>query len=239
MTVHFPRKADRFEFDGEVAEIFDDMAARSLPAYHYVYNLISDWVARNDLPHYSQVWDFGTSTGKGLVAVQRGAKHPYIHYLGCDISEPMIGKASAKCAWAQISQHDLNAGLPPQLEVGNVSVAMFGWTLQFLEDVLLRQRLLKDAFDALAPGGVLFVMEKFRDEGPFASIQQDAYISWRRDNGYSLEEIRAKTVALRGAMYPWRVEDLLTTMSLVDGIESAVTLYRMFSFGGFAFVKAK
>ena len=238
MNVHIPAKPDKFEFDADVAPIFDNMALRSLPGYEYVYRLITTYVSRTFMPGYSQVWDFGTSTGAGLKAVQRGAQHPYLHYWGCDISDPMLDQAEAKSNWFELIQHDLTLGLPQQVQYGNVSIAMYGWTLQFLEDRELRKRLLKDTFNALVPGGTMFVMEKFVDDGPFGPMLQDNYIGWRRDNGYSLHEIKAKTQALRGAMFPWKISDLMAAMSEVNEVESVTTLFRLYSFGGFAFRKS-
>ncbi len=237
MTVHFPRNAERFEFDAEVAEIFDDMAARSLPGYDYVYHRITDIVSRMSVPHYSQVWDFGTSTGMGLKAVQRGAKHPYVHYLGCDISDPMVKKA-AGLPWAKIITHDLTTGLPADVASGKVAVAIFGWTLQFLENRVLRERLITEAYRALMPGGWLFVMEKFSDTTEFGDTMQDAYIAWRRDNGYSLEEIEAKSMALRGAMFPWHETSLLAAVQRASGgLADCRVLFRLFNFGGYAVQK--
>lgn len=238
MNVHYPAKPDKFEFDADVAGLFDNMALRSIPGYEYSYGMITGFTRSRYIPHYSQVWDFGTSTGRGLAAVMDGANHPYIRYMGCDISDPMLDQAQENCTWAEFVKHDLTQGLPAELERGNVSIAIYGWTLQFLEDKELRARLLRDTFDALAPGGVLFVMEKFADTGPFSSLLQDRYISWRRDNGYSLPEIQAKNRALKGAMFPWEVTDLMLAMSQVDKVASVTTLFRLYSFGGFAFCKS-
>lgn len=231
---HFPAKPEKFEFDAEVAEIFDNMAERSIPNYKFIYDRISDIVARLNIPHYSQVWDFGTSTGMGLKAVQRVARHPYIDYFGCDISEPMINKAK-DLEWAEFIQCDLTQGFPNPLVRGDVIVAVYGWTLQFIEDFEIRRKLLRDTYEALMPGGVMFVMEKFKDDTKFGQTMQDAYIAWRRDNGYTLSEIKAKNLALRGAMYPWPMPELMKTMIPLGADIGFLSLN--FNFAALAFFK--
>lgn len=235
---HIPAKADQFEFDSEVAEVFDNMAVRSLPSYRYVYERIAEYAAGIEFPRYSQVWDFGVSTGAGLAAVQRGARHPFVDYRGVDISDAMILKAKSRCPWAHIINHDLREGLPKEIERGNVAVAIFGWTLQFLgNDHALREALIEVAYDNLMPGGMLFIMEKFDfSERRLGAGLEDAYYRWRRDNGYTLEEIRAKSLALAGAMWPWppdALEDICDRLQPTEWM----WLYRQFNFGGIAIVK--
>lgn len=229
---HIPADPQKFSFDAEVAEIFDDMAKRSLPGYDYAYARIREYAATLDIPKYSQVWDFGVSTGKGLQSVQLGARHPFIHYMGCDISDPMIAKAKANCPWAEIEHHDLTYGLPSRCEKDKVAIAIFGWTLQFVTDRIgTRQWLIRQAYDRLMPGGLLFVMEKFDIPLTLGEGLNNAYYKWRRDNGYSLVEIEAKSVALQAAMHPWTHFQLEKTL---DGLKPSewMWMYRLFNFGG-------
>ena len=231
--VHIPANPEKFEFDAEVSEIFDDMAVRSLPGYEEIYSTITDIVKLSEIPDFSQVWDIGTSTARGLLAVKEGAKSPYLDYKGCDVSEAMCEKAKAKAPWADIYCHDLRTGMPE--DFSEPSIIIFGWTLQFLDDYALRAKLLNEAFTKLKKGGFLFVMEKFRVSGPIGEIMQKRYIEWRRDNGYTLKEIKLKNVALKGAMFPWRDIDLIRNVSFSNA--SINWINRTFNFGAVAIQK--
>lgn len=237
--LHIPANPNRFSFDAEVAAIFDNMAARSLPGYQHVYDRITEIVKRMDIAPYSQVWDFGVSTGAGLMSVRRGAKSAFLDYNGADISQPMLDQTAKKCPWAVLHHHDFEEGLPPAVEKGNVAVAIFGWTLQFLESVELRHRLLRETYEALKPGGILFVLEKWAPRAqPMGSVLDEAYYDWRRDNGYTLAEIKAKSTALTNAMWPWSREALGEALLRAGFRADAVTdLYRLYTFGGVAAIK--
>lgn len=229
---HIPENPDKFEFDAEVAEVFDNMAERSLPNYLSSYRVIGHLAARMKLPKYSQVWDIGTSTGRGLSAIKDGVGlNPYLDYYGVDISEPMCKKAAENCPFATIVNHDLNLGLPSQVKQGKVSVFVFGWVLQFIEDTHMRRVLLQEAYKSLAAGGFIVVMEKYRLPHEIMNgVMQDSYISMRVDNGYSLEEVEKKTAALRNSMWP-STPDFTTEILKECGADVQV-LYRELNFGG-------
>ena len=68
------------------------------------------------------------------------------------------------------------------------------------------------------------------------AIMQDSYLSWRRQNGYSIEEIEAKTKSLSGAMRLWsqeRTEGVLRSA----GASKIVPIYHIMNFGGLFAVK--
>ncbi|WP_161906075.1 methyltransferase domain-containing protein [Paracoccus sp. MKU1] len=242
---HIPKNPDRFVFDEEVAPIFDNMARRSLPLYEHVYDMVRE-VCR-DVAVYpgDQVWDFGVSTGRGLRAVRAGFDEPLVDYWGCDISQPMLDIASERCPWARFRRVDFEGDGLPVADMRNVRVALWAWTLQFLPDYELRVRLLSETYDRMAPGGVLFLMEKWQHAGvqpvatsPVPPALQRAYMHFRRDNGYMADEIVAKSTALKGAMWPWSRAEAVNALVLAGfEVENITGLYQMFNFGGLVAVK--
>jgi len=233
---HIPARADYFEFDASVADVFDNMAARSLPGYRHFWDMVTLVMSQRGLPHWTQVWDMGVSTGTGLDAVRRAVFHPYASFHGIDISEPMLEKAKQRCPYAELKVHDLLTGLP-EIEKGKAGVFIWGWTLQFIKGKEHRAALLRQCAEALHDDGIIFVAEKFdlSHDPELATAMQDAYISWRVGNGYTLEEIAAKQKALAGSMDPWTHEELLTAAAAA-GLK-AKPIYRQFSFGGYALVR--
>lgn len=231
-TKHMPLNPEKFEFDATVAPLFDDMAVRSIPGYAMCHEGIAATLIGLRYPPYSQVWDFGTSTGRALWSVRNGLQDPLLDYRGVDTSDAMLEQARAAVPFAEFSQHDLTQGLPPELERGNVAVAVYGWTLQFMPDFTSRWKLVKQTYDALCPGGVMFIFEKFLCSNDRHQLTSDrGYMWWRRANNYSLGEIKAKTLALRGSMKPWEHEELEAVLETCDESEW-YWLYKQFHFGG-------
>lgn len=237
LAPHYPTDPNHFEFDEGVAKVFDNMALRSLPGYERAYQVIGHMAARSNFPHFTQVWDMGTSTGKGLATIHAAmGLNPYIDYYGVDISAPMLERALAKCPFATMLNHDLTKGLPAEVNVGEVGVIVFGWVLQFIEDVGARERILRAAYAALAKGGFIAVMEKYNIPDPLLNgVMQDSYITMRRQNGYTLDEIKAKNKALSTAMWPSAPE--WTANVLTDAGADVHILYRELNFGGLIAIK--
>lgn len=228
---HFPADPTKFVFDASVAKIFDNMAMRSIPGYGYFFERVSEIVSRKRLPEFSQVWDMGVSTGAGLDAVKRAVFHPFVEYFGVDISQPMLEKAGERCPYATLFKHDLETGLP-ELERGNVSVFLWGWTLQFLQSKELRADLLAQCAASLRSDGMIFVGEKFvHDDADCQQVLEDGYYKFRLENGYTIAEIKAKSAALANSMWPWTHEELIATAEKC-GLK-AKPLYRQFNFGGY------
>lgn len=231
---HIPKNSMLFEFDEEVISVFDNMASRSIVGYKRAYELLTHLFNRVSLPRYTQVWDMGTTTGKGLHTVRAGRRlDPYIDYWACDISEASVKVVGEKHPWANTMVHDFRDGLPSEIMVGKVSAMIWGYTLQFLESQSLRKELLRKSYEAMCPGGVLVVLEKFRLEDDFFNdLMQDAYITFRRENGYTLEEIGAKTQALSNSMWPTSPEFMESALREA-GFKNIQVLYRDLNFGGF------
>jgi tRNA (cmo5U34)-methyltransferase len=222
----------RFVFDADVAAVFDDMAVRSIPGYNHAHDSIGAMVESVSLPDFTQVWDFGASTGKGLESVLLHAVNPLVHYYGCDTSQPMLEKARERLDVFEVNlfSHDLTTGLPRALRKWQVSVAIYAWTLQFIEDREIRRDLLRQTYEALAPGGMMFVFEKFvLADRQVNEVMQRAYMRFRRAS-YSLEEIEAKNRALANSMWPWAPEDRTTVLNTCGARWEWV--YRQMNFGG-------
>ena len=195
-------------------------------------------VARSNITK-GQVWDFGCSTGRGLRAASRGAIPGDLTFLGCDNSLDMVNRTKATCPWATVFQHDLRGGLPAEVEVGEVKVAIFGYVLQFIQDLSIRRKLLKDAFEALDWGGMLFIMEKYEDgHVGYDDVMQDAYVGFRLMNGYSRAEIDAKTQALENAMWPCARGFTLNALRAA-GADRVLPIYSSLNFGGYVAFKSR
>src|SRR5262245_65261097 len=95
-------RASDFEFNAEVASVFDDMLVRSIPFYREQQSLIEQ-VARKFYIPGTAVYDLGCSTGLTLVNIA-GALDADARLVGYDFSGPMLDKAQQRVAAAGFSR---------------------------------------------------------------------------------------------------------------------------------------
>lgn len=184
-----PRDAERFRFDAEVADAFQDMVERSVPGYASLIHGIALLGGK-----YAQVgatcYDLGCSLGTAARALsaRMGPEHPI---LAVDSSPDMI----ARCTRAPSSSVQYRCADIREVELGSADVVVLNLTLQFLppED---RLPLLRRIAEASRPGGALILTEKIRFDEPAESLVQKRYEDFKRAQGYSELEISQKRTAL-------------------------------------------
>ena len=190
----------QFEFDANVAEVFDDMLNRSIPHYQEVLGLSADFAleyARDG----SMVLDLGTSTGSMLLEIAAKARVP-LRLCGIDSSASML----------EVARKKLDAyGLEAQLICGDIlqeafpnsDVIVANYTLQFIRP-LEREKLVHKIFNALNSQGVFILSEKVICENKtldFKMIQY--YLQSKKKHGYSEFEISKKREALENVLIPY------------------------------------
>ncbi len=187
----------RFDFNREVAEVFDDMIRRSVPGYTLTLDMLAV-LAGEHAVQGQYVYDLGCSIGAGIAAMlpQIPDGHTIV---GVDRSLDMLqrarhllrdGRVCLVCAdICQFSLHD--AGL-----------VVMNFTLQFVPPKD-RLALLRRIYQALNPGGALILSEKIRfrqnDEEDFHIKHHHAF---KRLQGYSQLEISRKRTALERVLIP-------------------------------------
>jgi tRNA (cmo5U34)-methyltransferase len=205
--VHTPKRRDAFEFDSEIASIFENMALRSIPMYAETHNVHAAITKEYADTHFQErqfsVADIGASTGVFLKALSAKygceAHQNPSHFRACaiDPSWHMLDKLSIQLPWvvpvnmeAQFV-HTLGA----RFDIVNLS-----YVLQFIPR---NERLLalQSIANSMRSGGLLFVSQKVTINNVFEHSFTDEYIRFRKDNGYSDEEIAAKTEALKNSMW--------------------------------------
>src|SRR5437868_2545007 len=98
-----------FVFDETVADVFDDMIARSVPFYAEQQRMIAELATAFWSPG-SLVYDLGCSTGATLIQLVQSLG-PDARAVGYDSSRPMLARASANVARAGLAARvDLRAG---------------------------------------------------------------------------------------------------------------------------------
>jgi len=197
-----------FVFDERVARVFDDMVARSVPYYDEIQRLQADLAVEFLPERESLVYDLGCSTGTTLHLL---ASHPRCpkaaRFLGLDNSRAMLEEARTKleavAGRVELMEADLNAGV----ELRPCRIVFLNWTLQFVRP-LYRESLVRRIFEALEPGGALFLSEKVLLGDSFLNrLYIEHYLRHKKSKGYSDAEIQRKREALENVLVPYRLEE--------------------------------
>lgn len=187
-------------FDADVATSFDDMLSRSIPDYEQMRSSVLA-VGRRFAADRPTVFDLGCSRGEALAPfVKLGWRG-----IGYEISGPMFDAASSRFEEndnVTIVRHDLRNQFQP---VAHADVVLCVLTLMFVP-TNYRQRVLRDAWRALRPGGALILVEKVLGAGELDDVFVDSYHELKGQNGYGQEEIRKKALALEGVLVPLTAE---------------------------------
>lgn len=227
----------KWEFDAEVTDVFEEMLRRSIPQYDVMRQAVFN-IASRYAKDKSAIVDLGCSRGDALAPlVDRFGAHN--RYVGVEVSQAMLDAARKRfqgyidCGVVSIRDMDLRHAFPPE----RASVILSVLTLQFTP-IEYRLKIVRDAFNALLPGGALILVEKVL--GATADLDAalvDLYYSMKRDHGYSQEEIDRKRLSLEGVLVPvtaaWN-EQLLHQC----GFTEVDCFWRYLNFAGWIAVKA-
>lgn len=180
------RRSD-FEFNEEVANIFDDMLKRSVPFYSEQQNLLKAIVKKFYMPG-TKIIDLGCSTGTTLIHLAKAIDNA-AQLVGYDNSEPMLGKARANMELANVSEQiellhaDLNEDLSA-LDFSNASIVTLCWTLQFIRP-LKRDALINKIYGSMLERGALIVTEKvLTNDSHMNRFFIEFYFDFKRKNGF-------------------------------------------------------
>lgn len=228
-----------FQFNEEVAGVFDDMLLRSIPFYREQQSLIEEIARRFALPG-SAVVDLGCSTGTTLIQLA-GVLDPGIRLSGYDNAEPMLARARANSQAAGLENRigfhagDLNGSLD-EIKLAGSSLVTICWTLQFVRP-LNRDRLVRKIYSSLAEGGALIVMDKvLTNDSDMNRFFIDFYYEFKRRNGYSEQEIERKREALENVLIPYRLDENIELFRR-NGFATVETFFQWYNFAGFLCVK--
>lgn len=225
-----------FEFDDQVARVFDDMINRSIPLYREIIFRQVQLIERYYQPG-THIFDLGCSNGNlSLQLCRRMADVPFT-LTAVDNSEPMLAAfserlASTPCA-DRVALKCEDIGRTP---IENASVVVLNFTLQFLPPAQ-RSGLVNRIYEGLTPGGALLFSEKVTHAHQgMADLQQDLYHTFKRENGYSELEISQKREALEKVLIPETMEQHLDRLHQAGF--SAVDLWlKWFNFAAWIAIK--
>ncbi|SCY26900.1 carboxy-S-adenosyl-L-methionine synthase CmoA [Desulfoluna spongiiphila] len=195
-----------FEFNENVAGVFNDMIHRSVPLYRETVRRQAQLAARF-YKEGTAVIDLGCSNGNfGMRLLHEMGKRP-LRVVAVDNSAPML-----EIFQERLDNHPAGDRIElirtniQDLAMEPASVVVLNLTLQFLP-VAERDALIARAHEALIPGGILLITEKvIHEEKELTDLQQEFYYRFKGENGYSNLEISQKRDALENVLIPETVE---------------------------------
>ena len=228
---------DKWQFDKEVTDCFDEMLERSIPAYADMRELVTR-IGKKYVKRKTSIVDLGCSTGEAINPFIKsfGAQNQYKLY---DVSKPMLEETRKRYAgwikegFVDVQEFDIRNGLPENLFT---SLVLSVLTLQFTP-IEYRQKIIQSIYDSLEPGGALILVEKVLGSSyAMDRMLVDEYYRIKADNAYTQEQISAKRKSLEGVLVPitakWN-EDMLKEA----GFKNVDCFWRYLNFAGWVAVK--
>ena len=240
MTIDQTVPDGKWTFDQNVTDAFDDMLARSIPAYNVMRELTTR-LAWSLISPGTDVVDLGCSRGTAVEPLVRGSRDNVFRL--ADVSEPMLSAARSRfrseieSGKVYVENIDLRTDYPVALSGGpSVSVTLCVLTLQFTP-IEYRWDILQRVYDSTYRGGALLIVEKVLGDGSRLHNLFDAeYLDHKRRNDYTEEQIARKRASLEGVLVS---QTAAANESMLRGVgfRSVDTYYRWLNFAGWVAVK--
>lgn len=220
-----------FTFNSRVAGVFDDMVNRSVPFYEEMQRMVAELAADHCREH-TKIYDLGCSTGTTLIHMDHTVP-ANIGFVGIDDSIDMLNKCQQKMeALPSMRPYELMVeDLNRQVCIEDASVVVLCLTLQFVRPIN-RERLLKDIYEGLVPGGTVIIVEKILAED--SNFNRDFikyYYDMKRRNHYSEMEIAQKREALENVLIPYKLSENISLLQMV-GFDHSEVFFKWYNFSG-------
>ena len=232
----FDQKIDvsEFCFNADVAAVFADMLARSVPGYQTMLEMMTLFAERYG-QHNSRFYDLGCSLGAVSLALSKTAAKRNIDIIAVDYSADMIAKCRRNL------NHLKNSNILCQdittLDISRASVVVLNLTLQFIQPAK-RHALLKTIYQGLKAGGILLLSEKtHRKNASENNILQTLHLDFKRANGYSELAISQKRAALENVLQTDEAWHHIKRLKQI-GFAHALCWFQCFNFASFIAFKS-
>ncbi len=226
---------EAFTFDGQVADVFENMINRSVPGYQLILDMIGLLTEKYAQPH-SNCYDLGCSLGASTLKIRQHLPAT-CHVIGVDNSSAMVERCRTNIArdHSQASV-EIREEAMQITQIHNASIVVLNFTLQFIKDEQ-RTDLLKRIASSMLPGGAMILSEKLRFED--SNMQQqmtELHHNFKKYQGYSDLEIAQKRAALENVLVPNTEQEHLERLT-ESGFSSVQMVMRCLNFATFLAIK--
>ncbi|RPJ82755.1 MAG: carboxy-S-adenosyl-L-methionine synthase CmoA [Deltaproteobacteria bacterium] len=222
------QKVAPFEFNQDVAVVFDDMIQRSVPFYREIIQRQAQLIKLFYHPK-SIIYDLGCSNGNLGIHLCEVMPDNF-KMIAVDSSKPMLTVYEEKLASSPLKDRiELQCNDILSVNLTQASVIVLNLTLQFLP-MNQRYELLKQIYSALLPGGIFLFTEKIiHPEDSFSELQKKFYYDFKKENGYCELEISQKREALENVLIPETIEAHLNRLQQI-GFQKTDIWFKWFNF---------
>jgi len=223
----------QFEFDEEVAAVFDDMLQRSVPFYKESQK-ITQFFALKALSDGGVLYDLGCSTASLLLNIKSKLISDAT-LIGLDNSKAMLNQARKKCEAYGVDITLVDADIL-EYDYKKANVFISNYTLQFVRP-LVREELVKKISSSLKDKGIFIFSEKVISH--HSTLNKDlieCYYDFKKEQGYSEYEIMQKREALENVLVPYSEEENIK-MALNCGFSHCEVIFRWSNFATFIAIK--
>jgi tRNA (cmo5U34)-methyltransferase len=222
-----------FEFDEDVASVFDDMLARSVPFYKETLELTTSFALKYSKKD-SIIYDLGCSTASTLINIANNSKME-LNLIGIDTSEAMLIRAKQKTKGYGHNITFINDDIF-NIDFKKADVIIANYTLQFIRP-LYREKLIKKIFNSLNDGGIFLFSEKVITDNMLLNKQFiEEYYNFKKTQGYSEFEIAQKREALENVLIPYTYDEN-KKMIKDSGFTHFDSIFKWINFGTFIAIK--
>jgi tRNA (cmo5U34)-methyltransferase len=219
----------QFEFDEEVASVFDDMLNRSVPFYKENLNLQID-ILKEFLNDNDKIIDLGSSTGTFLIELAKKS-NKNLNLIGIDNSKAMIKRAKSKAKAFGVDIKFIESDFL-EYNFSNANVITANYTIQFIRP-LKREKLIKKIYNSLNNNGIFLMSEKLiTSHKKLNKVMIDKYYEFKKKMGYSEYEIAQKREALENVLIPYTMEENIEMLKEA-GFKEVEILFRWNNFATF------
>lgn len=218
----------QFEFDKNVASVFDDMVSRSVPFYTQNLKLIVD-VIDNFTQTNAKICDLGCSTASLLLALFEKRKDFLLS--GVDNAKAMldIAKRKTNAFGAKIDFHEKHLD---EFSFFKNDVFVATYTMQFIRPPK-RQEIVNKIYKNLNDQGIFIMSEKILYEDvKIAKKMIEIYENYKQEQGYTKLEISTKREALENILIPYTHDENITMLKNA-GFSKIESIFKWINFETF------
>jgi tRNA (cmo5U34)-methyltransferase len=218
-----------WRFDGAVPGKFDSHVSRSIPGYEYGHDRVVE-IATSILTRPTIAYELGCSTGVLTEKLAACPHHAETKIVGIDPIAGMLEIASQRCR--DFSNVSFFQGDVLSFRYQPTLLMVSYYTLQFVP-IADRMTAVQRIFDSMEEDGLFILFEKiyFDDESENADVNEQ-YVSFKKLQGYSDEEIRSKAESLDGVLVP-QTEFENRRMLTAAGFDQIETIYSQMCWQGY------
>ena len=225
----------RWHFSKVDSEKFSKHIEKSIPGYHEGHRLIEElsdfFVKRN-----SRIYDLGCSIGNLTYRIAVRHADQKVKVIGVERERSLLQAARLKIKNSLAPHLEYRKEDITELKLEPANLVIAYYTLQFVS-LEKRKTILESIWRCLNPGGAFLLFEKVRE--PNSRLQELAmllYNDFKLENGYSGDEIVAKSRSLKGVLEPLSSRENLKFLKESGFVETG-RIFKRLCFEGFIAIK--